>query len=215
MEILTGLVVIFVLRFLYQSYKKNQQSHLERQPRTLKKEPGIGNLDTLYHEEIIAVRKREKAVAGRGPHQEEAKKGLSTLVLHVMAEKNKPFLGYDLLQILLSQGLKFGEMNIFHRYQETNGKGPCLFSIASALEPGTFNIHQMGSHSYPGVTLFMRFSGSVGIDKERFSLMLSTAEELSQTLQGQLLNDGRELISEKNLDAFRQMVVDSIDAAAA
>lgn len=214
MEILIIVLLVLSVRFVYQLYQRQQQNKRRHQPSTAKSEPGIGNLHTLYDDEIIAVRKRtsEEEVSSARNQPEETK--VDTMSVHVMADKNKPFLGYDLLQVLLSQGLKYGEMKIFHRYQETNGKGPRLFSVASAVEPGTFDIHQMGSQTYGGITLFMQFSGSPGIDKERFSMMCATAQELAETLRGHMLNHQRVPLTSKTANEYREKIIESINAQA-
>lgn len=110
-------------------------------------------------------------------------KEFSVQILHVMAKKPRRFNGYDLLQTLLSEGLRYGDMKIFHRHQQSNGKGPILFSLASVTEPGTFNMQTIGEFSCPGVTLFMQLSGTP-FDDERYALMLETANRLAEELDG-------------------------------
>ena len=39
-----------------------------------------------------------------------------------------------LLQNILESGLRFGEMDIFHRHESMAGNGEVLFSMANALE---------------------------------------------------------------------------------
>lgn len=214
MEILLVVLLVLSVRFVYQLYQRKQHTKRRQHTSVAKREPGLGNLDTLYEDEIIAVRKRSSESEEAAEHQGTTDKSLDTMALHVMADKNRPFLGYDLLQVLLSQGLKYGDMKIFHRYQETNGKGPRLFSVASAVEPGTFDIHQMGSQTYGGITLFMQFSGSPGIDKERFSMMSATAQELAETLRGHMLNHQRVLLTTETANEYREKIIESINAQA-
>jgi cell division protein ZipA len=58
-----------------------------------------------------------------------------------MAKSDEPFGGDELVAALLGQGLKFGDMGIFHR---THGEsGQRLFSVANALEPGTFDLSDL------------------------------------------------------------------------
>lgn len=214
MEILIAVLLVLSVRFVYQLYQRQQQIKNRQETPTASTEPGIGNLDTLYNDEIIAVRRKLPEGGTVSQVTQSDEQSVETMSLHVMADKNKPFLGYDLLQVLLSQGLKYGDMKIFHRYQETNGKGPRLFSVASAVEPGTFDIHQMGAQTYGGITLFMQFSGSPGIDKERFSMMSSTAQELAETLRGHMLNHQRVPLTSKTAKEYHEKIIDSINAQA-
>lgn len=66
------------------------------------------------------------------------------IILYVMAPKDQAYRGYELLQSLLAVGLRYGEMNIFHRHAEKSGRGPILFSLASAAEPGIFELPKNG-----------------------------------------------------------------------
>lgn len=174
---------------------------------------GVGGLDTLYDDEIIAVRKRDVPYTAE-PSEQEDSAPRSALVLHVMTEQHHVFQGYDLLQALLSQGFKYGEMKVFHRFQEKNGKGARLFSVASAVEPGTFDIHHMGGSSFTGLTLFMQVLGNTAVDCERFTLMCATANELKKELGGRLLNEAREELSEGMLVHYRKTTIASLNKRA-
>ncbi len=110
------------------------------------------------------------------------------LVVYSMADEDKPYSGYQLLQSLLSNGLRFGPMNIFHRYRDLSGKGAILFSLARAEEPGVLDVQKMGKIKCKGLTLFMQCRRGTE-NQEHFDMMLETAHQLSQTLGG-TLQDG-------------------------
>ncbi len=59
------------------------------------------------------------------------------LYLILSAKSGKPYVGYELLQALLSAGLRFGPMDLFHYYQEINGKDKILLALLQLmiLEP--------------------------------------------------------------------------------
>ena len=112
-------------------------------------------------------------------------------VIHLLARAGTQFAGYELLQALLSRGLRYGEMNIFHRHEHSNGNGRILFSLASATEPGTFDIQKMRGFTCNGLSLFMRHSGDVDRDDTVYDVMMETAEKLSQELSGDLYDAER------------------------
>lgn len=179
-------------------------------------EPEIGNLNTLDSDQVISVRKvEEPQTTVHSPHNAdlEIEANVSetapsaVYALHVMAKPNNDFKGYELLQALLSQGLRFGEMNIFHRYQQTNGKGTPLFSLTSAVEPGTFDIHNMGAHICPGLTLFMQSSGRSKFDIERFETMVKVANNLARELDGVCLAQDRKPINEATVEQYKQEII--------
>src|SRR5690606_32068299 len=65
---------------------------------------------------------------------------LEVIVVHLIAPRGHRFDGRELLQELLEGGMRFGEMNIFHCHRHENGEDVLQFSMANAVEPGTFDI---------------------------------------------------------------------------
>lgn len=120
--------------------------------------------------------------------------------LNLCAAADKPYAGYELLQALLSCGMRFGSMNIFHRHQKKTGAGPILFSLASCTQEGTFDLAQMGAFSCKGLVLFMKPKILTNPTKV-FELMLETADELISDLGGKVLNDKQQLL--KKADVLR------------
>jgi cell division protein ZipA len=217
--VLAALGVALIVFFVIKLFSKKPESIVSdvRDP----KEPEIGNVRNLYEdEEVYKVRKvtesssseprKVSSASSLGESDQDAPRGVpSVYVLHVMANADQCFKGYELLQALLSQGLRFGEMDIFHRYQETNGKGPILFSLTSAVEPGTFDIHNMGNYSCPGLTLFLQSSGHTQVDSERFETMLKVAQNIARELDGTCLTSKRESLTEMAINQYRQRIYDS------
>ncbi len=203
------LVLAFVLFFVIKfTSKRTENNDVEKNENDTE---NVDNLNTLYDDEIIAVRKIDSNEQGSSEvdyqvAQASSKSGV--YVLHVMAKPSLPFKGYELLQALLSQGLRFGEMSIFHRHQQTNGKGPVLFSLTSAVEPGTFDIHNMGTFSCPGLTLFMASSGRSNVDIERFNLMVKTANNIARELNGLCQDKYRNILTDQLIDKYKHQIFD-------
>jgi cell division protein ZipA len=130
-------------------------------------------------------------------------------ILYVMlvAKPNKPYVGYELLQALLSAGLRFGAMNIFHYHEQAHGNGKILFSIASASEPGTFEINKMGAYSGKGLMLFMRLSTNKDL-MPAFELMLETGKQLIEDLDGDILDDERKVLTPEKIDKMKTKIID-------
>ena len=68
------------------------------------------------------------------------------------------FAGADLRQALEAEGLVFGRYHIFHR--EVDDK-QLVFSVASLIEPGSFELHEMSTLELPGVSLFAVLPGAI------------------------------------------------------
>lgn len=129
------------------------------------------------------------------------------VMLHIMAKNGKQFVGYELLQAILACGFRFGEMDIFHRHQKANGHGKVLFSLASALEPGTFDMNAMGGYACAGLTLFMqteKMKDAIAV----FDLMLNTAQELADDLNGILMDEKRKPLQPGKITDIRESLRD-------
>ncbi len=108
--------------------------------------------------------------------------------LIIQAQKNHLYKGSDLMPLFLSQGLKFGEMNIFHRYEHM-GKNPgdAIVSLANAVEPGTFNLDKIDSFTTPALAIFSTFTGDAEY-LNHYKNLVKTAEFLVKELGGNILD---------------------------
>jgi cell division protein ZipA len=123
------------------------------------------------------------------------------VVLNVLA-LNEPFAGQRLVEILVESEMTFGEMDIFHRNGED---GNSQFSLASAVEPGTFNMATIEHFSTPGITMFMRvheLSDPLAVLDE----MLGVAETIAQELDGEVCDETRSVMTPQTVEHCRQSV---------
>lgn len=123
--------------------------------------------------------------------------------LHVMA-RDKAFEGRKLLELLLQYGLRFGDMNIFHRHEFPSGHGVVLFSLAQAMEPGIFNIDTLERETVPGVSLFLSLPGYKSLTA--YDLMVDTARRLAVELGGDLLDQHSQVVTAGQFDSWRDQV---------
>ena len=129
------------------------------------------------------------------------------LIINIMAQKGEMFNGSDLLDIVLKCGLRYGSMDIFHRYSDTKGEGALLFSMANMVKHGTFDLDAMDEFSTPGVTLFMTLPIEAD-SMQSFDLMADTAQAISQTLGGELKDEQRSVMTRQTLEHCRQRIRD-------
>jgi cell division protein ZipA len=163
-------------------------------------EPQTGDtLDLL--EGLAAERETEQTSAGNFTEAEEV------IMMHVAAREDAGFAGEDILHILLTCDMRFGEMDFFHRHSKTAGKGTILFSVANMVQPGIFDIDDMAGFSTPGLTFFMTCPGPPDMMKA-FDLMRETAECVADNLGGDLLDDTRSVATKQTLDHIRQRIRD-------
>lgn len=138
---------------------------------------------------------------------EEHEQAHEVIIINVMAKSDAQIEGKDLLQILLKQGMRLGEMSIFHRHADTNGKGPVMFSMANMLKPGTFSMSEMEDFTTPGVSFFMQIPNNLG-NMHCFDEMLSTAEALQNELDVLLKDENRSVFTRQTIEHSRQRIRD-------
>lgn len=129
------------------------------------------------------------------------------LVLNVMAQEGREFQGDALMHAVITSGLKFGEMNIFHLRYGNDSKGPVVFSLANILNPGTFDLNNMSDFSTIGVSLFLALPVA-GNNYDAFEQMLDVAQELCESLDGELKDDHRNVMTAQTIEHYRQRVRD-------
>ena len=129
------------------------------------------------------------------------------IAVTILAKAESGFNGEKLLHCMLSRGLRFGDMDIFHRHKHTSGEGPVQFSLANALKPGTFNLDNMDSFKTRAVTVFMIVPGPTGPIKA-YELMLDTAQHLATELDGQLLDDSKSVLTQQTIQHFKEQILD-------
>ena len=131
-----------------------------------------------------------------------------TIVIFNVLSRNQPnFDGPNVLQALLSMGLKYGNMSIFHRHEYTTGKGPVEFSIASISEPGIFDLDAMGSFTTPGLCLFLRVPGPRN-PLNALDLMLEAADKLALRLGGDVVDQDFAPLSAETVEALRTEIAE-------
>lgn len=131
---------------------------------------------------------------------EQANEPERIIALHVMSQEGERFNGSDLLQAFMQAGLQYGDMNIFHRIQEGSDKP--MFSLANAVEPGTFDLAAMEETSTPALIIIMTLPQRMDA-LEVFDDMLDTARKLADELNGRLCDDHRSVLTRQAIDDLR------------
>ncbi|MDF3054854.1 MAG: zipA [Gammaproteobacteria bacterium] len=141
-----------------------------------------------------------KASSPKESPRRERKNEVITITLR--AAEHKPYKGYELLQALLTSGLRYNRTGVFHRYQKLINRDEVLFSLISAVAPGTFELPKMGVFSSPALTLFMQ-TGDHQDPLQIYNMMLSTAKELVDTLGGYLLDEHKVPLTAEKVEAWQ------------
>jgi cell division protein ZipA len=127
------------------------------------------------------------------------------IFISVVMPKGQVMSGAALLPTLLTLGMKYGEMNIFHRHQDNAGNGKVTFSLANMMNPGTFNLDNMENFSTQGITLFMTLPNP-GDAFSVFEQMLNAAKQLVVEFHGQLLDHKRSVMTKQTEQHYISLI---------
>ena len=126
------------------------------------------------------------------------------VVVSVMDSEGEHWNGSKVLEELLRHGLKYGDMNIFHRIDED---GVTQFSVANAVEPGSFDLADVKAMATPGITMFLRIPGPRD-PLSAYDDMLSVAKDTAKTLGGELRDEHMSLMTSQVIDHYRQQIIE-------
>ncbi|XQW86507.1 cell division protein ZipA [Thalassotalea piscium] len=156
-------------------------------------------LEINFGDEAIAAEAESRSTMSAS-EKAEKKENLDVtpevIVVSVVMTEDNTISGAALLPALLTLGLRFGDMDIFHRHEDNAGNGKVTFSLANMLNPGTFNLDEIESFTTQGISLFMTLPNA-GDPFEVFEQMMSAAKQLSMEFHGQLLDDKRSVMTKQ------------------
>jgi cell division protein ZipA len=157
--------------------------------------------ESLFKEmpEVVAstAKKPRKVMTGSGDPD-------SVLIVTVVA-KDHDLDGGGLKQIVEACGMEFGDMDVFHRFEDGADQGAVQFSMANAIKPGTFMLDEMDTTSTPGVSFFMSMNEPLD-PKNALECMLATAETVANNLNGNLLDDDKSVLRPQTKEHYRERV---------
>ena len=200
-----GLVVVVGVYVYSRREQKPQQeteSFARRTPTLSGDEADSG--DNAQAEDIVLV--DEAAQDGDEPApeaQEQAEQKIVTLRL--VARNRGSFRGDDLILSMRGIGLRRGKFGIFHRL-DGDEEGAAVFSAASLVEPGHFDVENIKEQEFPGISLFLVLPGPMeGVNA--FDLMIAAARTLAQSLNGELVDESGSTLSVQRERYMREEIV--------
>ncbi len=129
------------------------------------------------------------------------------LVIFVVGKDKQMLPGGAIRTIVEACGMEFGEMGIYHRHEHPNAEGSLQFSMANAIQPGTFDLETMDALETPAVTFFMSMRDPAD-PLYAYECMLATAETLSRHLDAELLDGDRSVMRPQTKEHYRERIRD-------
>ena len=179
-------------------YSRRDRSKREPEAESGRREPTLGDDDDPDDDEPRADIVRDEPAARKpGPQK--------IVTLRLIARNGGAFAGDELILSMRGIGMRPGKFGIYHRFDGSD-EDDTIFSAASLVEPGSFDLENIRDQQIPGISLFMILPGPVH-GAEAFDLMMAAARALAQTLEGELLDESGSTLSIQRERYLREEVI--------
>ena len=183
-------------------------------PKTRPARPEKAKAEPRAEEPPVVTTEVEEDTARRTPNKSRKNQPLAganrpeareVLVINVLARSGEQFQGSKLKSLFEACGLEHGDMDIYHRHESEDTTTPVQFSVANAVEPGTFRPQDMAGLSTPGISFFMSLPGPTNA-LQAFEFMLETAQCVVRNLGGELKDERRSVMTPQTIEHCRQRI---------
>jgi len=202
--LLVGLFVVagvyLYTRFQRGSNEESTEEEIEEETSGERVEPSFDSLSAPDADTLP-----EPAIADDADESPEPEVAQKIVTLRVVARNNGAFPGDDLILSLRGIGLRHGKFGIFHRF-EGSDESKVIFSAASLVEPGSFDLANIKEQKIPGISLFMVLPGPMD-GAQGFDLMMAAARALAQSLDAELLDESGSTLSIQRERYLREEII--------
>jgi cell division protein ZipA len=129
------------------------------------------------------------------------------VILYLVATKDQSYGGFNLIQNLLSTGLKLHKNGIFDRVYETHQRSEILFQVASMKEPGTFPTSHVDDYQTPGLVFYMDPMNDAQIFKQRFESMMSQMTLVQSRIGGHVFTPDKTLLEAHDFNRYADYLI--------
>ena len=200
--LLFGVLVVAGVYF----YSRNQRAKTDEAPSPQvshdRVEPSLdGDVDAGEHTDDEPV----DSLAAPDLDDERGVPEQKIVTLRIVARNQGSINGEDLVLNLRGIGMRHGKFGIYHRYDGTD-KDKVIFSAASLVEPGTFDLKTIKEQQLPGISLFMVLPGPIDA-AQAYDLMIGAARALAQSLNAELLDESGSTLSIQRESYLREEII--------
>lgn len=168
------------------------QSELRLLERAMGKTPGEARRGRDPAEEL------NRKPAPAGPRRDFQR----IVTLFVAARTGQLFHGDDIAVAAEKVGLDFGAMSIFHRLVDGKPEAGPVFSVASMVKPGSFDMAALETVETPGLSFFMTLPAPVAA-LDGWDMMLPAAQRMAELLDGIVLDEDRNTLARQRIAQLR------------
>jgi len=213
--LLIGLLVVVGVYLYSRRERDGMQLPSRRALRTDRVEPPLNGSSTISDVELAEERYVDRDGEGDDSHldedlasdreDEKPSPRQKIVTMRLVAKKHGAFAGDDLILNLRAVGMRHGKFGIFHRYQGDDEK-KVVFSAASLVEPGSFDLENVKDQKIPGISLFMVLPGPLDGCKA-FDLMMEAGRTLTKALHAELLDESGSTLSIQRERYLREEII--------
>ena len=135
---------------------------------------------------------------GKRPNQDFDK----IVSLYVAARAGHTLRGEDIVVAAEKTGMVFGHMSVFHRLLEGHHERGPVFSMASIIKPGSFDMATIRDLETPAIAFFLTLPAPVPA-LDAWEKMLPTVQRMAELLDGVVLDDGRNALGRQRIAHIR------------
>ena len=199
--LLFGLLVIVGVYFYSRRERDRQESKAKAAPVAARVEPSFDAQEPLPDPEEDAI--TEDVVDT--PREKTAPAREKIVTLRVVAKHHGAFPGDELALTLRGIGMRHGKFGIFHRYEDDD-ENRVIFSAASLVEPGSFDLANLKAQRIPGISLFLVLPGPLE-GAQAYDLMVTAGRALSKSLHAELLDESGSTFSIQRERYLREEII--------
>ena len=122
--------------------------------------------------------------------------------LYVAARAGQVLRGEDIVVAAEKTGLVFGYMSVFHRLVEGHPERGPIFSMASIMKPGSFDMVHIREMETPAIAFFLTLPAPMTA-LEAWDKMLPTVQRMAELLDGVVLDDSRNALGRQRIAHIR------------
>ncbi|HAI45847.1 Cell division protein ZipA [compost metagenome] len=122
--------------------------------------------------------------------------------LFVAARAGEQLRGEDIVVAAEKTGLVFGHMNVFHRLVEGHPERGPIFSMASIMKPGSFDMANIREMQTPAIAFFLTLPAPLTA-LDAWEKMLPTVQRMGELLDGVVLDDSRNALGRQRIAHIR------------
>ena len=122
--------------------------------------------------------------------------------LYVAARAGTVLRGEDIVVAAEKTGMDFGHMSVFHRLLEGHPERGPVFSMASIIKPGSFDMATIRELETPAIAFFLTLPAPVPA-LDAWEKMLPTVQRMAELLEGVVLDDSRNALGRQRIAHIR------------